>query len=215
METATILYVHGMGGGADSRIPWLLGNFYKENGIPVNIVCRTYDFRPQIALAQVRAWYEEIHPDLVVGESLGSCYVRLLPADVRRLYVSPAFNGPATLGRLSFITLIPGMPALLKRIYRTRKGERQLLDFHFNIVRRFNSLRRQMLSEGSDGPEPFAFFGVRDHYRRAGVVTLGSWVEMHGDSCHVEYDGTHFMEEEFVKGLLAPKIVELTLSRRP
>ena len=39
-----ILYIHGMGGGGDSRIPAILRETLSEKG--VNVVGRTYDFDP-------------------------------------------------------------------------------------------------------------------------------------------------------------------------
>lgn len=66
-----ILYVHGMGGGGDSRIPSIL----KDNlGPDFEVVIRTYDFDPEIAHTQLSGWAEEVHPDLVIGESMGAAH---------------------------------------------------------------------------------------------------------------------------------------------
>ena len=54
----------------------------------------------------------------------------------------------------------------------------------------------------------FAFFGYHDHYRRSGVVSVRTWRKYFGDTYRM-YDGTHFMEEEFVIGMLVPKIFEV------
>ena len=47
---------------------------------------------------------------------------------------------------------------------------------------------------------------AHDHYRRSGIVSIRTYRKYFGDSYSV-YDGTHFMEEEFVLSMLAPKII--------
>ena len=54
-----------------------------------------------------------------------------------------------------------------------------------------------------------AFFGTRDHYRRSGVVSIRTWRKYFGDGSWTVYDGTHFMENEYVLSLLIPKIREV------
>ena len=55
----------------------------------------------------------------------------------------------------------------------------------------------------------YAFFGTMDHYKRSGVVQVGLWEELFGKDTYQEYEGTHFMEEEYVRDLLVPKIREM------
>ena len=70
---ATILYIHGMGGGADSRIPAFLGDWFCSHGRDdLRVVVRTYDFNPDRAAAQIDAWYAELQPALVIGACLRS-----------------------------------------------------------------------------------------------------------------------------------------------
>ncbi|MBQ5487095.1 MAG: hypothetical protein IIT69_06610 [Bacteroidales bacterium] len=54
-DEKTILYVHGMGGGGDSRIPSILRD---SLGSGFRVVIRTYDFNPQIARRQISGWAE-------------------------------------------------------------------------------------------------------------------------------------------------------------
>ncbi len=74
----TILYIHGMGGGADSRIPSILNGWFREHQPEIQVVVRTYDFIPDRAAEQIRAWYEELRPALVIGESLGGVHALAL-----------------------------------------------------------------------------------------------------------------------------------------
>ena len=52
-DTKVILYIHGMGGGADSRIPSILSECMPEG---LEVVVRTYDFDPEIAREQISSW---------------------------------------------------------------------------------------------------------------------------------------------------------------
>ena len=67
----TILYIHGMGGGVDSRIPSILNEHINEYvhdpDIRIDIVVRTYDIDPYIAERQISSWREELRPQLVIG----------------------------------------------------------------------------------------------------------------------------------------------------
>ena len=53
-----------------------------------------------------------------------------------------------------------------------------------------------------------AFFGTHDHYRRSGIVSVKSW-EKHFGKSYTMYDGTHFMEDEFISSLLVPVVINL------
>ena len=44
-----ILYIHGMGGGGDSRIPSILREALQDEAI---VIVRTYDFDPEIAVCR-------------------------------------------------------------------------------------------------------------------------------------------------------------------
>ena len=124
-----VLYIHGMGGGSDSRIPSILQKEFSETD--VNIVVRTYDFDPDVASEQIAGWVSELKPELVIGESLGSLHA-LRISGVPHVFVSPALNAPIYFELLAWLTLIPGISALVDRIYRPREGDRQSL--HFSLI---------------------------------------------------------------------------------
>ena len=199
-----ILYIHGMGGGGDSRIPSIL------NGHIGGVVVRTYDFDPERAGRQISALVDELKPSLIIGESLGSLNairIKGLP----HILVSPSLNAPLYFGYLAFLTRIPGVTALLDRIYRPCEGDRQKLHFTFGTMRKYLPLRKEALmnSPSCGGKDYFfAFFGTRDHYRRSGIVSIRTYRKYFGDSYAV-YRGTHFMEEEFIVSMLVPKIKEV------
>ena len=201
----TVLYIHGMGGGGDSRIPRLLGERLAGEGI--RVVVRTYDFDPEKGRAQIVSWVEELRPDLVIGESLGAIQA-LRVRGIPHLFVSPSLGAPAFLYRLAWICQIPGGSALLHRIWRVKEGDRQPLRFEYGILRKYKAHWEDARRAASEGGYHYAFFGTRDHYRKWGIVRVSTWRKMFGDTCQI-YEGTHFMEEEYVYSLLVPKIREV------
>lgn len=200
-----VLYIHGMGGGGDSRIPGILRDALSGKGI--NVVVRTYDFDPEVASGQIEGWMDELSPSLVIGESLGSVHALRLKG-IPHILISPSLNAPFVLGRLCPLALIPGVTPLLDRIYKPREGDRQSLHFTFDILRKYLSHGKAALANSSLlGNDDFfyAFFGTRDHYRRSGIVSVRTWKKYFGDS-YMMYDGTHFTEEEHLFAKVLPVI---------
>ena len=209
-----ILYIHGMGGGGDSRIPSILRERFCSNALEgcgaVNVVVRTYDFDPEIAHAQITSWTEELRPALVIGESLGALHA-LRIVGMPHLFVSPALNTPLFFRYLAWMSVLPGVTELLDRIYRPKDGDRQKLHFTYRVLRKYGKHRKMALSNSvrtGSRDKHFAFFGMQDHYRKSGIVSVHTWEKYFGNS-YMMYDGTHFMEEEFIDSLLMPKILEV------
>lgn len=197
-----VLYIHGMGGGADSRIPSILSEELSSFG--VNVVVRTYDFDPEIARGQIQVWMEELQPQLVIGESLGSLHALRLK-EVPLLFVSPALNAPIYFQLQAWLTLIPGVSRIYQRIYKPREGDRQQMKFVFSVLKKYKEHRKQaMLCDC----QVYAFFGTHDHYRRSGIVSVRTWKRHFGETFSM-YEGTHFMEEEYVRTMLVDKVLEI------
>ena len=209
MNMMNVLYIHGMGGGGDSRIPSILNDHFESDGAGVKVIVRTYDFDPEVAACQIDAWVKELKPVLVIGESLGTIHA-LRITGVPHILISPSLNAPLYLGYLSWVALIPGMPWVFGRIYKPREGDRQKLTFRFPILKKYirhrgAALQNSILSGSND--RFHAFIGTRDHYRKSGVVSLRTWKKYFGETYTI-YDGTHFTEEEYIYSLVVPKIKE-------
>lgn len=207
-----VLYIHGMGGGGDSRIPSILKEDLAADGI--NVVVRTYDFDPEAAAVQIAAWVDELKPRLIMGESLG-CIHAIRIKGLPHLLVSPSLNAPLYLGYLSWIALIPGISWLFGRIYKPKEGDRQALNFSFSLLRKYIAHRKAaMANTPANGSRDYfhAFIGTKDHYRRSGIVSIRSWKKNFGETCTL-YEGTHFTEEQFIYSLIVPKIRECVLDR--
>lgn len=205
-----VLYIHGMGGGGDSRIPSILSDIFKETSSEIRVVVRTYDFDPEIAAEQISSWVKELKPDLIIGESLGSLQA-IRVSGIPHLFVSPSLNAPLYFGRLAFLALIPGVTRILDRIYRPKEGDRQKLHFTFKVLRKYRKHRKIALRNSTKSGSPdlfYAFFGHNDHYRKSGIVSVKTWEKYFGKTYSM-YDGTHFMEEEFVRSMLVPMICKV------
>ena len=201
-----IIYIHGMGGGGDSRIPSILRTALEGSA---DVIVRTYDFDPETAALQIASWVDEVKPILIVGESLGALHALRIKG-IPHIFVSPSLNAALYFDKLAWLALLPGVTRLLDRIYRPKEGDRQLLHFTFSTMRKFGAHRAAALenspSHGSN--DVFhAFFGTKDHYRRSGIVSVRTWEKYFGKGSYEMYEGTHFMEEEFIHEMLVPKII--------
>lgn len=116
-----------MGGGEDSRIPSILNQHINEFVNPedthIDVIVRTYDIDPQIAMGQVTAWFNELEPQLVIGESLGSLHAIRL-GGVPHIFVSPAVGAARW---MSIASYIPGAAAFMRNVFKPRPGSRQSL----------------------------------------------------------------------------------------
>lgn len=189
-----------MGGGSDSRIPSIL-----KSNLPadVELLVRTYDFDPEVAQAQISFWVEEFKPDLVIGESLGALHA-LRIENLPKLLVSPSLGAARWLRVFGYLSFIPGITPLLDWLYRPREGDRQKLHFTWRILRKYRL--HHNLAVNTNNINIHAFFGKRDHYLKWGVVSIKKYRDLYGDALTM-YDGTHFMEEEYVLSLLMPSIL--------
>ena len=207
-EVKTILYVHGMGGGAESRIPSILKDIL---GPEYSIVIRTYDFDPEVASEQLARWAAEVSPDLVIGESMGAIHAVALRG-YPHLFVSPSLNTPVFFRALASLAWIPGVTRFFDWYYHPKPGDRQALHFARKTLLKWPGIREKaLLNTPLNGSEDYfyAFFGTRDKFRRSGVVLIRTWRKYFGEGSWTVYDGSHFMEEEYIRSLLVPKILSL------
>lgn len=203
-----VLYIHGMGGGADSRIPALLRQELGPRG--VDVIVRTYDFDPVTASGQIAGWVTELSPSLIIGESLGALHAIRIKG-IPHILISPSLNAPLYFSGLAWMTFIPGITALLDRIYRPREGDRQPLHFTYRTLKNYSGHRKAAIanSPAKGGKDYFhAFFGRRDHYRKSGIVSARTWKKYFGESFEW-YDGTHFTEEEHVFSIVLLEILNI------
>jgi len=201
----TILYIHGMGGGGDSRIP----NYLKTQFDPsqMQVVIRTYDFDPEIGRSQIQGWVQELKPDLVIGESLGAIQALRIQG-VPHLFVSPSLGAPLNLYGRAKLARFAICRWIFHHMFPVKEGDRQPLKFTPEVLRKYKAHGEAAIAAIEPGGYYFAFFGKYDHYRKQGIVRLDLWEQYFGKT-YVEYDGSHFMEPEYIDSLLVPKIREV------
>ena len=200
-----ILYIHGMGGGGDSRIPNHLKTLFDPS--EVQVIIRTYDFDPDLGRDQISFWVRVSRPDLVIGESLGAIHALRIQG-VPHLFVSPSLGAPDVLYRARHIALFALGRWYLHHKFPVKEGDRQPLKFTYPVLRKYKAHGEAALSAIEPDGCYYAFFGTKDHYKKSGVVRTDLWERYFGKS-YTEYDGTHFMEPEYIESLLVPKIREL------
>jgi hypothetical protein len=195
-----------MGGGSDSRIPNCLKALLDPSG--VQVVVRTYDFDPPLGRAQIEAWVKELHPDLVIGESLGSIQA-LRVKGIPHLFVSPALGAPAQLVKYAPLARFALGRWYLHHRFPVKEGDRQELKFTRKVLLKYKAHGEAAIASIEPGGYYYAFFGKQDHYKASGVVRVDLWEKYFGKDTYAEYDGTHFMEPEYIDTLLIPKIREV------
>ncbi len=205
---ANVLYIHGMGGGGDSRIPSILKDSLTGRG--VNIITRTYSFDPDEAARSIAGWVEELRPQLIIGDSLGAIHAIRIKG-IPHILISPALNAPLYFYFLSWMTFIPGVTRCLDNVYRPEEGDRQPLHFTYRVLKKYGRHRRcAMENTPKNGSRDFfhAFIGMDDHYRRSGIVSIRTWKKYFGDTFST-YQGTHFTEEEHIHAAIIPMILDV------
>lgn len=194
-----------MGGGGDSRIPGCLQSLLDPQ--KYQVVIRTYDFDPPIGRSQIEAWVRELSPDLVIGESLGAIQA-LRVKGIPHLFVSPALGAPAQLVKFAPLARFALGRWYLHHHYPVKEGDRQPLKFRYDVMMRYREHEAAALAAIGPDEYYYAFFGTEDHFMRSGVVQVSLWEKYFGNT-YTMYEGTHFMEEEYLKSLLVPKILEV------
>lgn len=198
----TILYIHGMGGGGDSRIPLYLKT--KLDPARVQVIIRTYDFDPDLGREQIASWVTDLNPDLVIGESLGSIQALRIQG-VPHLFVSPSLGAPEIMYRLRWLACFALGRWYLHHRFPVKEGDRQPLKFTYRVLRKYRAHGEAAFSSIEPDGRYHAFFGKYDHFKKSGVVQVGLWEKYFGNT-YTEYEGTHFMEEEYIDSLLLPAI---------
>ena len=210
-----ILYLHGMGGGSTSRMPsrlrQVLSNMhFTKDGDPckLNVVCKTYDFDPEVATNQIAGWVETYQPVLVMSESMGAIHA-LGIRGVPHIYISPALNYDR--GAEFFLPLV-SLGNMIGYTYTKQRGtKRQEIRGDYELVAKFKPMIQSYKEAILSGPQcdsSYAYFGSRDGYMMTGIVSIEEYKRLYGDS-YEEYDGGHCLDVNQIKPRLVPKIVEM------
>ena len=119
------------------------------------------------------AKWEELKPDLLIGESLGSIQT-LRVRGIPHLFVSPALGAPDHLVKLAWICRIPGGKAVLHRIWRVKEGDRQPLRFEYDILKKYGphwDEARNTAPIGTRRGKPWRKEASTSHSSEPGTIT--------------------------------------------
>lgn len=216
-ERINILYLHGMGGGADSRIPSILNDLLSKSEYAgkVKVVAKTYSFDPVVARNQIYRARKTYRPVFVIGESLGAVHA-IGMRGIRHILISPALGAPRRLAKMAWISRIPLLNRIPYMIFKQKEGNRQHMRFEYEIMKRYaaeyerNIVKAKAMVATDDPLESFyAYFGTNDSYYKHDVVNVQAWEDVFGKDTYEVYDGSHFMEEEYINTLLFPRILDM------
>ena len=91
-----IVYIHGLGGGTNSRIP----NIFKSVvGDQYEIINPELPIMPLEGFAKAKEVVDREQPDLVIGSSLGGFFAMALPGLYQTILVNPAMDAPNDIGK--------------------------------------------------------------------------------------------------------------------
>ncbi|MBO7587520.1 MAG: hypothetical protein J6T13_10160 [Bacteroidales bacterium] len=210
-----ILFLHGMGGGANSPVPRTLrqalsNKQFTKDGEPcsLQVISETYDYDPEVATQQIARLKETYQPSLVISESMGAIHALGIQG-IPHIYISPALNyDRATTIAGPFIALGNS----LGFHYRTQRGaNRQQVRGDHELLARFRpmiqSYKEAVLSSQQRDPS-FAFFGKSDEFKWLGIVSIEEYERLFGKTYEV-HDGGHVFGTKNVRPKLIPKIVEM------
>lgn len=181
-----------MGGGEDSYGPGVLrslleGGRWLRDGEPceVRMTLRTYSFDPLEAQRQLQAWNAEVHPDLIIGESLGCGHAMML-GGAPHLFLSPGINAFRTLYLLSFPARMKWFRNWVKDLLIHEKGgRRQQVSFEPEVLARYKGLRNlaiETFRRNNPDERPLALIGRQDHFRILAVgVSAFRWKRLFGE----------------------------------
>ena len=210
-----ILYLHGMGGGRTSRMPvrlrQVLNNMhFTKDGEPcrLNVVCMTYDFDPEVATSQIADWVKTYQPALVMAESMGAIHALGIQG-VPHIWISPALNYDRG---AEFMLPLVKLGNMIGYTYTKQRGaKRQEIRGDHELVAKFKpmiqSYKEAILSNPQRDPS-YAFFGRKDGYMKAGIVSIEEYKRLYGDSYEV-FDCGHCIDVSQIRPKLVPKIVEM------
>ena len=210
-----ILFLHGMGGGANSPVPRTLRRVlpnmqFTKDGEPssLQVISETYDYDPEVATQQIARLMETYQPSLVISESMGAIHALGIQG-IPHIYISPALNydRAATIAG-PFIALGNSMGFH----YRKQRGEnRQQIRGDRELLARFRpmiqSYKEAVLKSQHRDPS-FAFFGKSDEFKVLGIVSIEEYERLFGKTYEV-HDGGHVFGARNVRPKLIPKIVEM------
>ena len=210
-----ILFLHGMGGGGTTKMPKKLNQVLSKmnltkDGEPctLRVICETYDFDPDVATRQIGQWVETYQPVMVISESMGAIHALGIQG-MPHIYLSPALNYDRGVRMAMPLVAIGEMMGIYYNKQRGRNN--QLIHGDTQLLARFQPMIQSYKEAIRRNPNPdasYAYFGNKDEFRRAGIVSIKEYKSLFGNSYEV-YEGRHVLDVSNAETVLVPKIAEM------
>ena len=210
-----ILFLHGMGGGRTTKMPKKLNQVLSKmnltkDGEPctLRVICETYDFDPDVATRQIGQWVETYQPVMVISESMGAIHALGIQG-IPHIYLSPALNYDRGVKMAMPLVAIGEMMGF--HYHKQRGANNQLIHGDTQVLAKFQPMIQSYKEAIRRNPNPdtsYAYFGDRDEFKLAGIVSIKEYESLFGDSYEV-YEGGHVLDVKHAKGVLVPKIAEM------
>lgn len=192
-EKNKILYVHGLGGGANGRISNILRNEFPEYEIDAPEI----PIKPKEALEFVNDLIRKTDYDVVIGSSLGAYYLmycRLLP---KKVLINPAIGGG------DYIEKFIGKGEQEFRDNREDGSKTYIIDDDF--INDLNDMK-YYLDEEDDVVTRVV---ISDQDELFGSQNVDRCKEIYADYCISVIHSSHSVEDSIVVGEVVPVIKDL------
>lgn len=174
----------------------------------LHVICETYDFDPDVATRQIGQWVETYQPVMVISESMGAIHALGIQG-MPHIYLSPALNYDRGVKMAMPLVAIGEMMGIYYNKQRGRNN--QLIHGDTQLLARFQPMIQSYKEAIRRNPNPdasYAYFGNKDEFRRAGIVSIKEYERLFGSS-YETYEGGHVLDVKHAKDVLVPKIVEM------
>lgn len=189
-----ILYLHGIGSGAESRTPRTLREHLNKDEI----------FAPEIPIDPLEAYdfvkktAKDFSPDVVVGTSLGAFYAMCLRG-VYKLLINPAMYAAEDIAK--------GLGIGKKPFYLPRSDNATEYEIDKAFISKLAALENKA-GEGIDAEEKkhtYALFGRRD-----ALLNHHTDFMIEYDASHAQrFDGEHRLSPEDIENVVLPQVKRL------
>lgn len=194
-----ILYLHGIGSGADSRTPRELRKAFPDD----IILAPELPVSPKVACEYIMDIYDKEGFDLVIGTSLGGFYALTLPM-VRKILVNPALYADED--------IVGSIGYGIQTFFCKRSDGATEYEIDENFIGELHEIRQRiygnkdmLVPDRLDHNllnETYAFFGMNDKVLHHYDDFCELFIEDHAYKCEAE----HRLSTEDIKNVLAPLI---------
>lgn len=187
-----ILYVHGLGGGANGRVSGLIADNIGDGYI---VDAPEIPLDPKEALAFVRGVIEDY--DMAVGSSLGAFYLMLSEQTVKKILINPAVKAG------EYVEKYIGKGPQTFHSKRENGEKEYIIDDEFinslNEIHRKPDAEERLMIRCFVSPED-ELFGEQNAIECRKYFNLGDNL--------TDISGPHSIEEDMVRNVIVPAIKE-------